>query len=598
MAAGRLTPPRRTADVLLAAIVTGLWAATILPLFDFALSDTRLLEAFSIDELIQVNMLHHAASAHTFALTFGPYGHLVFNLILIVVRLLPGAVTDARILYVGRSINLVFGVGTALLIFAWTRRTYGRAAAWIALSLLVVNGTLYMGIAQMQPDIVQLFLLMASLALTVRLANRPDARWLVLASATAGLAFACKYSGLFVLPIVAIAVARRPVPVSRPGATVAALRAAVLAGGALLVVLGFFFNAAWIAAHLTEDGRIDSPIAGQVLSLLTALTRGAGGLAIVMSAAPWLWHWLRRSPHGLAVAWSWSLALVTFVAAFVIASPYSLRKAAFIKGLLGEAGYAPAVSLASQLGALAGFAQVIGWASAIAALVTIAVLLWRTRPLCALDAVDAVLISWTVIYTIVLLLPAHEIYVDYALPLVPVAAMLAGRGAGALLTTLSGPASVRRTLMAAAVVLVVVVSEVPMAGELLKARAKQRGRLTDSMQAYVATWLQCRAPASTRIAYDYFVYVPSTFPNAFVTWGGTREWLAATNPDLVAIQVDTTSYAVETPEHREYYDCLAAGTCGYERALSREDLVVYVRRGRRADVLNEDPAQLRARGCL
>ena len=597
VASGRLTRSRRTADYLLAAIVTVLWAATIVPLFDFAITDKRLLEAFSIDELIQLNLLHHTASAHTFAITFGPYGHLVFNLILIVLRLMPGEVTDARILYVGRSLNLLFGMGTLLFIFAWTRRASGAAAAWIALSLLVVNGTLYMGIAQMQPDIAQLFLLMVSLALTVRLAGRPETRWLVLASATAGLAFACKYSGLFVLPIIAIAVARRPVPVRRPHRTIAGLRIAVLAGGALLIALSFFLNVGWIAAHLTEDGHLDSPAAIRMLGLLTVVARGAGGAALVLSAAPWLWNWLRRWSHGLAVLWSWSLALVTFVAAFVITSPYSLRKAAFLKGLLGEAGYAIPVTLASQLGALQAFGQVISWPAVIVALATIAVLLWRSRSPFALAPIDAVLISWVVIYTVVLLLPAHEIYADYALPLVPVAAMLAGRGAGMLLRRLGESAPARRAAATVALTLIVFLAEIPVAGELIGARAKQRGRLTDSTQAHVAAWLQCRAPASTRIAYDYFVYVPSTFPNAFVTWGGTPQWLAATNPDVVVIQVDTSSYAAETAEHRAYYDCLAAGTCGYERALARDDLVVYVRSGRRAEVFSENPAQLRARGC-
>ena len=76
---------------------------------------------------------------------------------LVVLRLLPGAVTDGRILHLGRAINLLFGAGTALITFAWSRRVYGRVAAWIAFSLVIVNTTLYMGIAQVQPDIAQLF---------------------------------------------------------------------------------------------------------------------------------------------------------------------------------------------------------------------------------------------------------------------------------------------------------------------------------------------------------------------------------------------------------------------------------------------------------
>ena len=597
MASGGLTRPRRTADDLLATIVTVLWMASLVPLFDFAVADKRLLEGFSVDELIQLNLLHHAASAHTFVLNFGPYGHLVFNFILIVLRLLPGAVTDARILYVGRAINLVFGAACALFVFEWTRRVYGRPAAWIAFSLVLVNATFYVGISEVQPDIVQLFFLIAALALTVRLADRPEPRWLVLASAAAGLAFACKYSGLFVLPIIAAAVLRRPVSVNRPATNINVLRASVLVGGGLLIALSFCFNTAWIVAHLTEDGRIDSPVSAHLLSLLTVATRSGGGLAIVVAAAPWLWTWLRQRSYGLAVVWSWYLMLATFAGTFVVASPYSLRKAAFIKGLLNEAGFAAPVSIASQLAVLDGIGQVAGWPATVVALVTIAVLMWRALQEFRMAAVDAVLVAWVAIYTVVLLLPAHETYLDYALPLVPAVAMLAARGAGALLRRVSASAPERRTLAAIVLGLLVLVAEAPLAAGVFKARAQQLSRTTTSPQAYVAAWLQCRSDPATRIAYDYFVYVPSTFPNAFVTWGGTEAWLASTDPGIVVVAVATAGYAGEDAEHRAYYECLDAGTCGYERALVRGGLIVYVRKGRRSDVLNESPARLSARGC-
>ena len=427
--------------------------------------------------------------------------------------------------------------------------------------------------------------------------SRPERRWLVLAALTAGLAFACKYSGIFVLPIIAVAVARRPVTLNRPASNIAVLRATLLASGALLVASSFFFNPGWIAAHLTEDGHIDSQLPAHLLHLLTAATRGGGVLVILVAAAPWLWTWLRRWTHGLAVVWSWYLVAVTFVAAFVITSPYSFYRAAFIKGLLGEAAFAAPVSFAGQLAALQGIGLVVGWPAAIVAIFTIGILLWRARSPFTIAAVDAVLISWIAIYTVVLLLPAHELYLDYALPLVPVVAMLAGRGASALLRAVIDAAPSRRVLATAALVLAVVVAEVPLAADLLRERGKQRGRMNDSPQAYVATWLQCRAPSSARIAYDYFVYVPSTFPNAFVTWGGTEQWLASINPDIVIVEVATAGYAGETAEHQAYYTCLPAGTCGYERALARDDLVVYVRQGRRDQVLEEEPAQLSARGC-
>ena len=124
-------------------------------------------------------------------------------------------------------------------------------------------------------------------------------------------------------------------------------------------------------------------------------------------------------------------------------------------------------------------------------------------------------------------------------------------------------------------------------------RDEQRKRTTQSTQAYVASWLQCHAPAQSRIAYDYFVWVPSTFSNAFVTWGGTTDWLASVDPDVVIVERNTAEYAsasgAEQAEHRAYYECLSSGKCGYEPALSQGEVVVYVRQGRAAAIT--------ARGC-
>ena len=77
-------------------LLAALWAASLVPLVSVGSANARLVEAFATDEALQLNLLRAANAKHSFALTFGPYGHLVFNLILGVLRLLPQEVTDAR----------------------------------------------------------------------------------------------------------------------------------------------------------------------------------------------------------------------------------------------------------------------------------------------------------------------------------------------------------------------------------------------------------------------------------------------------------------------------------------------------------------------
>jgi len=117
-----------------------------------------------------------------------------------------------------------------------------------------------------------------------------------------------------------------------------------------------------------------------------------------------------------------------------------------------------------------------------------------------------------------------------------------------------------------------------------------------SDQVEVAKWLECRAPASSRVAYDHFVYVPTVFKDATVTWGGTRQWLSALDPDIVVVYDSTAAYAMKQSENAEYYRCLSTGSCGYQRVLTRGALTVYAKPARQAEWFREEGAR-RTSGC-
>jgi hypothetical protein len=112
-------------------------------------------------------------------------------------------------------------------------------------------------------------------------------------------------------------------------------------------------------------------------------------------------------------------------------------------------------------------------------------------------------------------------------------------------------------------------------------------RGTSSDQAQVAAWLECHATTSARVAYDHFAYVPPTFVDATVTWGGTRQWLTSIDPVIVVVNRETAGFASEQAENAAYYQCLAGGTCGYQRVLSRGDLTVYGRQARLPEIFPE-----------
>jgi len=263
-----------------------------------------------------------------------------------------------------------------------------------------------------------------------------------------------------------------------------------------------------------------------------------------------------------------------------MASPYSLRRAAFVKGLFGEAAFAPPPLTSEWISTwFFGIGAAVGWTVLAAALLTMAGLAWNAarhgvRP----GAAESILTAWVVLYGFVLSAPVHEFYVHYALPLAPLLAMLAGRGVTAAARWLEKRLA-RRGLVpavsAAAVATIVVLG----AGDLLSARSQLLARDLSNDTLFVGRWLGCLVPASTRVAYDYFSYVPPVFHDATPTWGGTRDLLSQLDPDVVIVNSVTAGPVLNNVAHAEYYRCLADGSCGYGRILERGRYAVYARDG-------------------
>jgi hypothetical protein len=119
--------------------------------------------------------------------------------------------------------------------------------------------------------------------------------------------------------------------------------------------------------------------------------------------------------------------------------------------------------------------------------------------------------------------------------------------------------------------------DLPLASHLLAARTQLKNRESTSAAVLTGRWLECRMPPSTRIAYDYFSYVPPAFRDASPTWGGSRPWLSDLNPDIVIVNDVTAGAVMGDAGHAAYYRCLASGSCGYGRVRSYGEITVYAR---------------------
>ena len=564
-------------DQTLAALgLVSVWAATLLPFLSVAARNTRLVEVFNADEAMQANLIVHALHTHSWKLLFGAYGHLYLNLILVPLTAL-APVSDTLVVETGRAISLASAV--ALLLFSawWARRAYGSAAAWLTLLLIALNPTVYTWAVMLHPDMLQALLLMAALYCTACALERPTTACLLWASAAAGLAFAAKYSGMFVLPLIAVAaVGRRTVGGGSAASRRLMVARTVLALMALTLLAAFAIDANWIVRHVTADGHVDVPLV-MSLDTLVVVIRAAGVALTAAVATPWLWRGLHRRQALATTLWGFGVVLAIFVAAFAVASPYSLWKLAFLKGLYFEAVETGArMNVQWVEGWITGAIGAIGWSIVVpAACATMWLLARRNRD--RLLSIDIVLIGWMAIYSLVLLAPCHELFFHYTLPMIAPAALLASRGIiaawGALAEALSRQ---RRAIALAGVCATMVLCEAPGVVTLATTRAASLRR-EETLPVVVGEWLERRMPASSTVVYDYMSYVPPKFARAEGTWGGSREWLASVDPDLVVVNRGALTASSGHPDQETYYRCLEDGSCGYRRVFAVEYMSVYER---------------------
>ncbi|MCU1381847.1 MAG: hypothetical protein JWL71_544 [Acidobacteria bacterium] len=579
-----------------------LWCTTLAAPATNAADDTRVLGTFQTDEALQVNLLAGALEQGRFAFAYGTYPHLYFNAALVPLTALAAArpVRERDIALALRAVSVAFGAATMLLVFAWARRRYGSPTAWLSLVVLALNPMFYGWAALAHPDVTQAFFLMLALYLLGRFVDQPSTGGWLAVSVVAGLAFATKYGGLPLLPLIWCAAARAvytgrraPRPLgARPFRLAAAAIAVALIGASPWLDAGF------IAAQLTSDGQLDLPSPERTISLVRHAAQILGGVLAVVASWPAPWTALGRAPRLRCVMQDGVVSILVFGAAFTLVSPYSWARLAFVKGLVYHTVHGGLVEPVASSNWLSFVADETGVWVLIAAAATAAWVAARLVRGRAVSGSDAVLVAWNVMFVAVLFLPVHGVARHYVLPLIAPMILLAcsgvARAAAAVATR--RPSPVLRWAGAAVAIVVLIVAESAMAVRLTAERRATLARMETSDAVWVGRWLQCHTPPSTRIAYDHMSYVPPYFRHVMPTWGGTLAWLAAADPDIVIVNsIISARYGADDRAGSAYYTALVDGRAGFDRVLSRGTLAVYTRRGR---ITGVEDAAASLDGCL
>lgn len=307
-----------------------------------ACDNVGMASVFYPDEGRYITVIRAGLEANTLHIHFVSYGHFFFNLVLIPLLFAQQfvEVTDVHILMGLRLVSWTFGLLSVWMIFVLGGRFFGRFVAWAsAVMMLVLPLTVLEYSTVAHPDTLQLFFTIASLYAICLLAERLDVKYLLWASAMAGLAFSAKYGGLLLIPLIAYVFFKQLYHTEKLEVkTFVYRRLQWLIGGiALVCIFGrLLLQRSIIEALFSSDGAIESDWIWQVIGWVRV---GLLILAVVFGMVFYLYwrkFWISKFKKISFAAYYGFGAIVAFISAFVLTSPNSLLGLQFVQGLLYE----------------------------------------------------------------------------------------------------------------------------------------------------------------------------------------------------------------------------------------------------------------------
>lgn len=580
------------------------------PLFWSASENVRLVGTFNSDEEAHVRLLKEAIDSRFPRLGYIQYGYGYLNMGLFPLFLMSyfTEVTEQDIIVWLRMIPAVFAIATIALVFLLARRYFGHLAAWIGALLLAFVPLNFLEMSSIShSDVPQVFFLVLGLYFCCRLAEERQLKYLVWASIAAGLAFGCKYTGLFLLPLIwflwiaqtlredSERIDVKAVQIAQVARYLTAISGVAAIGAGILVIPYFarpYGDAEYFGVSLS---RFFS------LTRLFAVTAGIGLLAI--AALRFVWMLIGHQPKLADVLRQVMLSLVAFGVTFFITSPFNVFsvRSGFLRGFFYESLHSSfGHTIAEDSPRLLWF-KVLGSPELLDGLilslagVSLALTLYKVAksgPWKLLEPAS-VLWIWSICYFAFLFWRVNIRTHRALLPIIPLLIILAAQGVGQMIQLVSLRLSRRLVpLLSIVSVLMIIGVELPRSlPRIVEFRHMTSHREKTSTAVRAGHWLAEHYPPHTRVLYDQYSYVPPLFPEAYVTpFGGTLQLLETVDPDVVIVSNEiadrfsgvrqATAYARDESDSlakRDYYKVLRGEEIGYALVRDFGDVQVYER---------------------
>jgi hypothetical protein len=189
--------------------------------FHAAVGSLRELQSYNLDSAVAIEAVQKGLHSRLFRLTFNDYGHFYYNLSLIVAKLYSifAVPSDHFLITVERGFAVIGGLGAIAATYIFALHFMGRVYAMLASGIMAFSPTMLEWSNELKPDGWQLTFIMLSIYFLARawelgsdlkrspLPFLPAARlgYVLAASSAAGAAFGSKYLGMFLLPLIGVA---------------------------------------------------------------------------------------------------------------------------------------------------------------------------------------------------------------------------------------------------------------------------------------------------------------------------------------------------------------------------------------------------------
>ena len=474
------------------------------PFLTTAADDARMVFAFNYDEALHLRIVGDSLADGSLRIYFRSYGLLYFYSAIIPLSLFAmfHSVSEQHIMLVLRLIPLLSAAGVCLLTYLICARYWGRRAAIASVLLLLTVPGIFRDMSVLShPDMLQVFFVVFCLYFCCRLEEEWRYSFVFCAAIAAGLAFASKYGGILLLPI-------------------------------LWLLVGL-----WVFGFIKDGG-----------SNVSRLPR-------CLEKTP-----LSSSPFLALVFWV-GVTTTVFGAVFFVTSPFSFEDWGFIKGIMAESAHMRTGHIFREQASLGDWVAVVTSPAFIGPIlafvfllgVIFAVVSVRISRFTPHFRFPLTLWIWFAIYLLSVVPFFNVVRARYLLPVLPVIVMIA---AVTLVAVADLVAEIffrtRRREVAASLLILVLIGlcTARLPGIRLE-RDTAFTREEENAAMVAGRWLEDHFPTTSTVLYDAYSYVPPAFTEAVLTHR-SLDYLQEIRPDIVVVNSVVRSWYLDLARADDY----------------------------------------------